>query len=209
MRAIFITCLILCVSSSASAQGQPQPQLPPSFDRIAFFGDIFARMSFCGLFNFVDQYELMSATKAFGVTGSDRPAIEAVREKNYQKLRDTFKTPAAHGDFCIENWSHPFLVKAGRRQSTSIAGSDTTKQPEKIEVFGELLGSLTFCKMQIDGDKWGRFLFDMGVKSESIPAMAERAKAAQQSLAPLAGTSQANEFCAQTKLNPSLSRFSK
>jgi hypothetical protein len=203
-------CLFLFVSTAAFAQteSQPQPQMPPGFDRVEFFGVVLARMSFCGMFHYVDQYEMAMAMKAFGVVQADRPAMEASRDKNYQMLRDKLKTAREHADFCIENRSWPFFIKAARKGTPLWVGSDPEKQPEKIELFGNLLGALVFCKIPIDGNKWGRFLSDMGVKSESMRAMSE--VATKQGLALAAEKSpQAAEVCKDTRANPNFNRFSK
>jgi hypothetical protein len=119
MASLLRVCLILLVSTAAFAQApQPaQPQMPPGFDRVEFFGVVLARMSFCGMFHHVDQYEMAMAMKAFGVVQTDRPAMEASRDRNYQILRDKFKTAREHADFCIENRSWPFFIKAGRKGS--------------------------------------------------------------------------------------------
>lgn len=203
---IWVWMALTLIHTPALAQNtQPaQPQLPSGFDRVAFFGDILARMSFCGLHYFIDQYEMGVAMKAFGVVGSDRPAMEAARDKNYAVLREKFKTAKEHADFCIQNRSHPFFMKAARRGLPLWVGSDTIKQSEKIELFGDFLASMTFCKMPIDGDKWGLFLSDMGVKSESMQAMSERAAQTQRAYTQMAGTPQANALCNETRSNPSI-----
>jgi hypothetical protein len=115
--------------------------------------------------------------KAFGVTSADRPAMEASRDKNYQILRDKSKTAREHADFCIEKRSWPFFIKAVRKGSPLSAGSDTSKQPEKIELFGNMLGALVFCKIDVDGNKWGRFLWDMGVHTSPIRHQIQRIEA--------------------------------
>jgi hypothetical protein len=211
MTGILRICLILLIATSAYAQTQPQPQpqIPPGFDRVEFFGVVLARMAFCGMFHHVDQYEFATAMKAFGVTSADRPAMEASRDKNYQILRDKFKTAREHGDFCIENRSWPFFIKAGRKGSPSWVGSDPGKQPEKIELFGNMLGALVFCKIDVDGNKWGLFLSDMGVKSESMSAMGDQAKRQQQALIAESTPQRAAEACKETRANPYLYRFSK
>jgi hypothetical protein len=208
---VWLWMALACLCTPAFAQSTPpaQPQLPPGFDRVAFFGDILARMSFCGFHYFIDEYEMGMAMKAFGVIGSDRPAIEAVRDKNYALLREKYKTAKEHGDFCIQNRSHPFFMKASRKGIPLWVGSDTDKQPEKVELFGDLFAAITFCKMPIDGNKWGRFLSDMGVKSESMPAMSERAAQTQRAYAQMAGTPQVNALCNETRSNPNVARFSK
>lgn len=210
MASLLRVCLFVLISSTALAQTPPklQPQMPPGFDRIEFFGIVLARMSFCGMFHHVDQYEMAMAMKAFGVMQADRPAIEASRDKNYQIIRDKFKTARDHADFCIENRSWPFFIKAGRKGSPSWVGSDTEKQPEKIELFGNMLGALSFCKIPIDGTKWGMFLSDMGVKSESIKEMGEVATKKGLALVAEKNSEQA-AACKEVRANPNFNRFSK
>ena len=197
------------IAAEAQTQVQPQPQMPPGFDRVEFFGVVLARMSFCGMFQDVDQYELAVAMKAFGVTSADRPAIEVSQDKNYQILRAKSKTAREHADFCIENRSWPFFIKAARKGLPLLAGSDTSKQPEKIEQFGNLLGALVFCKIDVDGNKWGRFLWDMGLKSESMSAMADQAKRQQQALIAENTPQRAAKACREARTNPDLYRFNK
>jgi hypothetical protein len=210
MAGFLRVCLFLVISSTAFAQTPPQsqPQIPPGFDRVEFFGVVLARMSFCGMFHQVDQYEMAIAMKAFGVVQTDRPAMEASRDKNYQILRDKFKTARDHADFCIENRSWPFFIKAGRKGSPSWVGSDPEKQPEKIEFFGNMLGALIFCKIPMDGTKWGMFLSDMGVRSESMKAMGEVATKQGLALAAEKSPEQA-AACKEVRANPNFNRFSK
>jgi len=182
--------------------------MPPGFDRVEFFGVVLARMSFCGMFHDVDQYEMAMAMKAFGVVQTDRLAMEASRDKNYQILREKFKTAREHADFCMENRSWPFFVKARRKGSPSWVGSDPEKQPEKIELFGNMLAALVFCKIPIDGNKWGLFLSDMGVRSESMKAMREVATKQGLALAAEKSPEQA-EACKEVRANPNFNRFSK
>jgi hypothetical protein len=182
--------------------------MPPGFDRVEFFGVVLARMSFCGMFHQVDQYEMAMAMKAFGVVQTDRPAMEASRDRNYQILRDKFKTARDHADFCIENRSWPFFIKAGRKGSPLWVGSDPEKQPEKIEFFGNMLGALVFCKISMDGVKWGMFLSDMGVRSESMRAMGEVATKRGLALAAENSPEQA-AACKDVRSNPNFNRFSK
>jgi hypothetical protein len=183
--------------------------MPPGFDKVEFFGVVLARMSFCGMFHYVDEYELSMAMKAFGVTTADRPAMEASRDKNYQLFRDKIKTAREHADFCIENRSWPFFIKAARKGLPSLVGSDTNKQTEKIELFGNMLGALRFCKIDVDGNKWGTFLWDMGVTSESMSAMADQAKRQLQALIAGDAPQRASEVCKEARANPYLYRFNK
>jgi hypothetical protein len=208
VRWYFAFVALAFCNPAISAKAQ-QALLPLGFDRVAFFGDILARMSFCGMYHDIDEYELASAMKAFGVTPGDRALIENGREKYYQSLREKFKTARDHADFCIENRNNPFFVKAGRKGSPTIVGSDDRRQPEKIEVFGDLLGAMLFCKIDVSGDKWGKYLFDMGVNSESIQALSARAKRKQQALVEAGQSRQAEEFCQNTRSSPYLSRFGK
>jgi hypothetical protein len=75
MAGFLRVCLFLLISSTAFAQTPPQvqPQMPPGFDRVEFFGVVLARMSFCGMFHHVDQYETAMAMKAFGTTATNQP----------------------------------------------------------------------------------------------------------------------------------------
>jgi hypothetical protein len=206
LKAISRVCVLLCLATPTFAQ---TPQSNP-FDRVEFFGDILALMGFCGLFHHVDQYEMAMGMKAFDVTSADRPAMEAIRDKRYRAYREKYKTASAHGDFCIQVRSHPFFIKAGRKGSPIVVGSETTKQPEKIELFGNALGAMLFCKIHIDANKWGSFLFDMGVKSESVAALTDQSVQKRKSLVAQYGAPEwAVEFCNQTRADPAMYRFSR
>jgi hypothetical protein len=167
-------------------------------------------MAYCNFFHHVDQYEMAMAMKAFGVTSIDRQAIEARRDSQYKMYRSKFQNASSHGDFCIRARSHPFFIKAGRRGSPLIPGSDTNKQPEKIELFGDFLGVVAFCKIPIDDERWGKFLFDMGVKSESVPAIGTKAIAVRRALlAEHSNPARAQQVCDEARKNPSIYRFGK
>jgi hypothetical protein len=73
-------------------------------------------------------------------------------------------------------------MKTMRSGYHSFPGSDDRRQPEKIEFFGNFLGTMVFCNYPVDADKWGRFLFDMGVQVESMTALGNQAKTTQQAL---------------------------
>lgn len=91
-----------------------------------------------------------------------------------------------------------------------VAGSDDRRQPEKIDFFGSALGSAIFCKIPIDGVKWGKFLFEMGVKSESVPALNKQATAAAAGIAASKTIKRDTaEYCQQVRENPTIARFTK
>ncbi len=209
MKRILLTALICALVRPAMAQQLPPEFLPPKFNKVEFFGDTLAVIAFCGLWHDIDQYEIASAMKALGVAQADRPAIEQVREKNYQGLRGKYQTAKAHGDFCIEIRSHPFLTRVKRSGVPSVVGSDHRRQPEKIEVLGNLLGAMATCKTQLDDNKWGLFIVDMGVAVESLAGITAQAKTARQSILATHNTPEKmNAFCDQTRSNPYLIRFS-
>ena len=89
-------------------------------------------------------------------------------------------------------------------------GSDYRRQPEKIEFFGDILGTMAFCKISTDEEKLGRFLFDMGVQSESMNALRAEARKHQQDLTAQYGTPQvAAQVCSEVRANPAVDRFTK
>jgi hypothetical protein len=187
-----------------------QKLLPPGVTRAEFFGDLLAIIAFCNLTNQVDQYEVSAGMRFFGVTSADRPAMEAARDKRYEVYRRQYSTWSKHTDFCTNDKSHLLLSKIMRRGFHSFPGSDDRRQDEKIEVFGTALGTMMFCKIPVDGDKWGQFLFDMGVKSESLTALTNQTRTTHQALLLEHGNPQkASQLCAEVKLNPSVERFIK
>ena len=52
-----------------------------------------------------------------------------------------------------------------------IVGSDAAKQPEKIEFFGNLIGTMFFCKIDVDDTNFESFFSDMGVRSENFKSL--------------------------------------
>ncbi len=197
-----LTILLFLVSPPASAQ---QLQLPNGLNAPEFFGDMLAVVAFCNLTDSVDQYEMSAFARAVGIAGADKVQVEAERTKHYGKYRSHFDTLEKHVDFCSKIKSHPFLLKVMRRGVPSFAGSDDRRQPEKIEVFGELLAKLLFCNVQIDATKWGNYLFEMGVKSENSPAIGSHAKSVRSTLVAKFPTPQlAKEMCKQ--VNSSLAK---
>lgn len=197
--------IVFCVSVTPA-----KSQLPPNFDKRDYFGDMLALTAFCGLAHNVDQYEMGQAMKAFGVTSVDRQAIEVAREKHYQAYRDKFKTSSTHGDFCIAIRSHPFFSKVSRNGTPVHVGSDTKKQEEKTELFGHFLGAMAFCKIPFDAEKWWSYMFDMGVKSETVPALTAHSNKVRQDLLSAYGTpDQAAVVCDQVRTNPAAHRFTK
>jgi hypothetical protein len=187
-----------------------QKLLPPNMTKADFFGEIFAVIAFCNLTYYVDQYELSALARFFGVASADRAAMETIRDKKYQEFRRQFTTPAKHQDFCTTSVQNPIFVKIKRSGFPSIPGSDYRRQPEKIEFFGDMLGTMTFCKIPTDGEKLGRILFEMGVQSESMNALQAEARKHQQELAAQYGTPQgATQVCSEVRANPGIDRFTK
>ena len=76
------------------------------------------------------------------------------------------------------------------------------------QLFGNMLGTLTFCKIPVDGTKWGMFLSDMGVRSESMKAMGEVATKEGLALAAEKSPEQ-TAACNEVRTDPNLNRFSK
>jgi len=207
MRRIAISLMLLCICAKAAAQTQ---QLPPNFPRKEFLGDMLALLSFCNFHDITDRYEIFVAFKELGVTSADRLEIFALRDKNYQIYRRKFDTPATHEKVCREARSQFFFIKTKRKGVPIAAGSDTDKQPEKIETFGNILGVLFFCQAKVDENKWGSFLFEMGVKSDSIPALNNQAQVTQHALAAQYRNPQgAPEVCAKAKNGFSADSFIK
>src|SRR5262249_7841312 len=159
-----------------------------------------AVIAFCNLTYYVDQYELSALMRFFGVVSAYRAAMGRVRDKKYQEFRRQFTTPAKHQDFCTTSVQNPFLTKLKRSGFPSIAGSDYRRQPEKIEFFGDILGTMTFCNIPTDGEKIGRLLFEMGVQSESMDALQAEARKHQRELAAQYGTPQgATQVCSEVR----------
>ena len=175
-----------------------------------FVGDMFATIAFCNLWNHVDQYELATGIRYIGVTSADRKAMEAFRQKQYEKYRREITTISQHQEFCSAAVRHPFLMKTMRRGFPIIAGSDDRRQPEKIEFFGNVLGPVFFCKISFDDEKWGKYLFEMGVKSESISALNKQADTVANKLkAENAQMADAAAYCQQAREHPGIARFVK
>jgi hypothetical protein len=167
-----------------------------------------AILSFCNFHDITDRYEIFVALRDLGVTSRDRTEIYTLRDKNYQRLRSEYTTPAAHEKFCSASRSQFFFIKTKRKGVPIVAGSDTEKQPEKIEAFGNVLGVLLFCERKIDDVRWGSFLFDMGVKSESVSALNAQAAQVRRSLSAEHGSPQrAPEICAKATNNFSAPDF--
>lgn len=183
---------------------------PPGVSKVNFFGDTLATIAFCNLWNHVDQYELATGIRFFGVISADRKAMETVRQKQYEKYRREITTISQHQEFCSAAVRHPFMMKIMRRGFPIIAGSDDRRQPEKIEFFGNTLGPVLFCKIAFDEQKWGTFLFEMGVKSESMPALNKQADTTANKLkADNASTADVAAYCQQVRENPGIARFIK
>jgi hypothetical protein len=207
MRRIAIYLILLCVCLPAAAQTQ---QVPPNFRKKEFFGDMLAILSFCNFHDITDRYEMFVAFKELGVTSADRSEIFAIRDKNYQIYRNKFDTPATQEKFCKDARSQFFFVKTKRKDVPIVAGSDTEKQPEKIETFGDVLGVLVFCRTKIDINRWGGFLVDMGVKSESMDALGKQAVQTERALVVQYGSPEhAPDVCAKAKNSFSADRFIK
>jgi hypothetical protein len=144
------------------------------FDRKKFYGEILAAVAFCNLDLQLDQYELLQAIRKLGIISADRAAIGAARDKLYDIYRYNFKTASAQLKFCSDIRTHPFLVEFIRKEVPVSAGSDLSKQPEKIKFFGTAAGTLKFCGIAIDEEKWDQFLSKMGIASESMPAISNQ-----------------------------------
>lgn len=205
--------LFLLFLSPAYAQDQSaivDKLFPPGVSKVDFFGDTLGTIAFCNLWNHVDQYELATGIRFFGVTSADQKAMEAVRQKQYGKYRSEITTISQHQEFCSAAVRHPFMMRIMRRGFPIIAGSDDRRQPEKIEFFGNILGPILFCKIAFDGEKWGTFLFEMGVKSESMPALYKQVDTAANKLkAENASTANVGAYCQQVRENPGIARFIK
>jgi len=161
-RYLLATLLVMTGPSFAQDNPVAQKLLPPGVTKAEFFGDLLAVISFCNLTMSIDQYEFGAGMRFFGITSADRPAMETMRDKQYEKFRREVTTPAKHFDFCKAAYRHPILSKAMRRGVPSFIGSDDRRQEEKIEYFGTSMGTLMFCKvpsMGSDGahsfSKWG------------------------------------------------------
>jgi hypothetical protein len=149
--------LLSCLSLTALAQTSPTPQtqqLPPNFPRKELFGDMFALISYCNFHDRTDHYEIFVALKELGMTSADRAEIMAIRDKNYRIYRDQFDTPAKQEELCRKASEQFFFTKTKRKGVPLLPGSDTEKQPEKIETFGKMLGAILFCEVKLDGKKW-------------------------------------------------------
>jgi len=195
----------LLLSSPVLAQ---QLQLPQGLNKAEYFGDVLAVVAFCNLTLSVDQYEMSAGMKAFGVTSSDQAGMEAVRAKYYEMYRREFTTPEKHQDFCTKIMNHPFIAKVKRRGVPTIAGSDDRRQSEKIEVFGEMFARMTFCKIQINAAKWGLFLSNMGVKSDSMPALSEHAAKTHNAISAKYNTPHfATDMCNETRASLDVQRL--
>lgn len=161
---------------------------------------MFAIMSYCNFHDTTDRYEIFVAMKELGVTSADRPEIMAIRDKNYQIYRNKFDTPAKQEELCKQARFNFFFVKTRRKGVPISAGSDTDKQPEKIEAIGKILGVISFCQFNVDETKWGQFLVNMGVKVESMKAVSDQAGQLYHSLITQHGfPERAPEVCAKTK----------
>ena len=206
VRAVLTTLVLVSVTVPVLPQ---TPHRNP-LDKVPFFGDMLALIGFCGLHHHIDQYEMAMAMSELGVTAADRPALEAVRDKNYEAYREKYSTAPAHGAFCIQVRLHPFFEKVAREGSPTIVGSDTTKQPEKIELFGNLIGTILFCKMDVDSTNLESFFTDMGVLSESMNSLKDKSLKVQQALLTQYGTPErAIDVCNQLRANPTLYRLEK
>ncbi|WP_072387095.1 hypothetical protein [Hyphomicrobium sp. CS1BSMeth3] len=194
-----LAALLILLSNPVSAQ---QLQMPKGLAAPQFLGDMLAVVAFCNLTNSVDQYEMSAFARAIGITPTDKAHVEAERIKHYGKYRSHFDTLQKHQDFCGKITRHPFLLKVMRRGVPNSVGSDDRRQSEKIDYFGEMLAKLLFCNAQVDEMKWGNYLFAMGVKSESMPALGAHAKKMRSAIAGKYSTPQlASEMCTQVRDN--------
>jgi hypothetical protein len=209
----FALILILFFLSPAYAQDQKEivdKLFPPGVSKVGFLGDTLATIAFCNLWKLVDQYELAAGMRFFGITSVDQKAMEAVQQQQYDKYRREITTISQHRDFCSAAARHPFMTRIMRQGVPIIAGSDHRRQPEKIEFFGKMLGPVFFCNIPFDGEKWGTFLFEMGVTSVSMAALNKRADAATNELKiENASKTDIAAYCLQVRKNPAVARFIK
>jgi hypothetical protein len=200
---LFATFLLL--NPTVFAQ---QLQLPQGLTKAEFFGEMLALIAFCNLTQSVDQYEFSAGMRAFGVTSSDRAAIESGRRKHYEVFRRDFATVDKHQDFCTKGMTHPFIARTMRRGVPTVAGSDDRRQPEKIVFFGDIFAKIRFCKIPVNDDRFAMLLINMGVKSESIPALREHSANTQKALATEYNTTQRiADLCRVTRTNPTIERL--
>jgi hypothetical protein len=201
-RLLFVAFIILSSSTPGfSQEGQLIPEsllrklLPPGVTKFDFFGDALAVIAFCNFTKDVDQYELAAGMRAFGVAPADQPKIDAIRDRQYDIYRRDFSNLMRQRDFCAaavtdavkisrasDSIRASFLLKIQRSGVPLLPGSDSRRQPEKIEVFGDLLGKASFCKISIDAHKFADFLSYMGVQAESMDALGNRAAKRQRDL---------------------------
>lgn len=175
-----------------------------------FYGDMLAVIGFCNLWLHVDQYELAASMRFFGITSAEQPAVRAAQEKHYTEYKQKFPAMTQQGDFCGRAVRHPFFVKILRRGFPVVAGSDDRRQPEKIEFFGNMLGPVFFCKITLDENEWGRFLFEMGLKSESVSALNKHAMKVMNELNAQNSTpSEIAAYCQTIRASPAVARFVK
>jgi hypothetical protein len=196
--AIRLALFSLCLPAGAQTQ-QAAPN--PNFPKKEFLGDSLALLSFCNFHDITDRYEIFAAFKELGITAAENVEIMAIRDKNYQIYRNKYTTPAAQEKICRQARSQFFFIKTVRKGVPIIPGSDTEKQPEKIETFGTILGVLVYCEMKVDGTRWGHFMSDMGVKAESMDALGNQARETQRALVAQYGAFQRApaEVCAKAK----------
>jgi hypothetical protein len=217
--AVFLVAFLIVGSSPAFCENDVLPEdmlqklLPPNVTKVGFLGDLLAVIAFCNLNKEVDQYELLAGMRAFGISSADRTAMEAIRDKQYGAYRREFSTASKHQAFCadVASISPPgsrnhlrssFLTKLMRSGVPFMAGSDYRRQSEKIEFFGDLLGTLQFCRVPVEAQKLGSFLFYMGIQSESTSALKERTAKRYKELGTEYGVpDDASEVCKEVAAN--------
>jgi hypothetical protein len=139
-------------------------------------GRVLGAVAFCGFASRLDQFRLAQQLAELKLTSADKPQIEKSRQNTYMKIRAAVTDADAHEAYCRETERNPLLRAVLRKVSEGYRNSDTTQQQEKIRAYGDIIGLMEFCGLDVDGQKLGNSLYAVGVISESIPAVFARSK---------------------------------
>jgi hypothetical protein len=122
------------------------------------------------------KFKFAQRMKELELSSSDRPQIEKFRNASYSQIRSAISDPTAHEDYCREIEKNPVLTSVLRKFSDPGRNSDATQQPEKIRAYGDIVGMMMFCGVDVDGQKLGSSLYTIGVASENVPPVVARSK---------------------------------
>jgi uncharacterized protein YnzC (UPF0291/DUF896 family) len=173
----FVLKTVVCCSLLANAifgtlQAAAEDSVPPQ----EFVGSILGSVAFCGFGTRVDQFKLGQQMKALQLTSADRPQIEKFRDQYYAELRANITDAVEHEKYCRVIQENRLIAIVLRKFSEPDRTSDTSQQQEKITSYGDMLGAMAFCGVDVDGEKLGRKLFSIGLTSESMSAVQARSK---------------------------------